>query len=78
MFDITNIRDSDVILEFPWLETAEPLIFWAQRTVVFPEKPNIRIPLRTVSKGKLLHFNAIYPKELMARLQEEKPQIKIL
>ena len=27
LFNITNIRDSDVILGFSWLKTTEPLIF---------------------------------------------------
>ena len=26
-FNITNIRNSNIILEFPWLEATEPLIF---------------------------------------------------
>ena len=29
LFNVTDIRDSDVILEFLWLKTTEPLIFWA-------------------------------------------------
>ena len=54
------------------------LIFWAQRTVVFPEKPDMEISLYIVLKGKLLHFNTIYLKELLARLQKKKSQVKVL
>ena len=68
LFNITNIKDSNVILEFPWLETTESLIFWAQRTVAFPEKPNRKISLYIVIKGKSLHFNAISSGELMIYL----------
>ena len=68
LFDVINIRDSNIILGFPWLETTEPLIFWAQRTVVFPEEPNRKISLHTVIKGKSLYFNTIYSKELIVRL----------
>ena len=67
-----------MILRFLWLETTEPLIFWAQQTVVFPKEPNRRISLQIVIKGKLLHFNTIYSKELMAYLQEKESQVKVL
>ena len=36
LFNITNIRYSNIILEFLWLETMNPLIFWAERKIVFP------------------------------------------
>ena len=72
MFDVIDIRDSDVILGFPWLETTEPLIFWAQRTIAFPEEPNRKIFLRIVIKGRLLHFNAMSFRELIVYLQEKK------
>ena len=60
------------------METTEPLIFWAQQTVVFPEKPDRKIPLQIVIKEKSLHFNAIYPEELMAHLQKKGSQVKVL
>ena len=78
MFNVTNIKDSDVILRFLWLKTTEPLIFWAQRMVAFPEEPNRKIFLKIVIKGKSLHFNIMCSEELMARLQEEGSQIKVL
>ena len=55
-----------------------PLIFWAQQIVVFPEEPSRKIPLLIIIKEKSLHFNAIYPGELMAHLQEEGSQIKVI
>ena len=42
-----------------------PLIFWAQRTVVFPKKPNRKIFLHIILKERLLHFNTIIFRELM-------------
>ena len=55
-----------------------PLIFWAQQIVAFPEEPNRKIFLLIVIKKKLLHFNTIYSKELEAYLQKKRSQIKIL
>ena len=55
-----------------------PLIFWAQQIVAFPKEPNRKIFLLIILKGKSLHFNTIYPRELMARLQEEELQVKVL
>ena len=55
-----------------------PLIFWAQRTVVFPEAPNKKIFFQIVLKGRSLYFNIIVFKELIAQLQEENLQVKVL
>ena len=68
LFNITNIRDSDVILEFSWLETTDSLIFWARRIIAFPEEPNRKIFLLIVIKEKSLYFNTIYSKELITHL----------
>ena len=46
--------------------------------VAFLEELNVRIFLQIVLKGKLLYFNAIYPKELMTHLQGKKLQVKVL
>jgi hypothetical protein len=32
---MADIRDLDVILGFPWLEEADPIILWKQYTFVF-------------------------------------------
>ena len=55
-----------------------PLIFWAQRMVVFPKEPNRKIPLLTVIKEESPHFNIISFKELLVYLQEKEPQVKII
>ena len=62
LFDVTNIRDSDVILKFSWLETTEPLIFWAQRTVVLrrtgmPGAVIVRISTREYDSRVLQNIN---------------------
>ena len=67
-----------MILGFSWLKIINPLIFWAQRIIAFLEKPNRKIFLFTVREEKLLHFNAIYFKELMVRLQEKESQVKVI
>ena len=43
LFNIIDIRGSNIILEFLWLKTINPLIFWAQQIVVFPEVLNKEI-----------------------------------
>ena len=78
MFNIINIRDNNIILEFPWLKTTEPLIFWAQPTVAFPEEPNRRIFFNIVIKERLLYFNTISSRELITHFQKKKPQAKVL
>ena len=76
LFNIINIRDINVILGFLWLETTEPLIFWAQQTVVFPEAPDQKIFLYTILKGKLLYFNIISSEELIIYFQKKNHRLK--
>jgi transposase InsO family protein len=38
-FVVADIGPLDVILGFPWLEDADPIISWKQRTFVFPADP---------------------------------------
>jgi transposase InsO family protein len=38
-FVVADTGDLDVILGFPWLEEADPIISWKQRTFVFPATP---------------------------------------
>ena len=54
-----------MILQFFELETTNPLIFWAQRTVAFPKNPNRKISFQTVKEEELLYFNIIIFGELM-------------
>lgn len=38
-FVVADTGPLDMILGFPWLEQADPIISWSQRTFVFPMKP---------------------------------------
>ena len=49
-----------------------PLIFWAQRIVVFPKAPNRKILFQTVLGERSLYFNTIIFKKLIAQLQKKK------
>ena len=78
LFNFINFRSSDIMLEFLYLKSINSSIFWVEEEVVFFTTLYINFSFQTVLKKRLLYFNIMAFKELEARLQKKKLDIKLL